>query len=171
VTGQRVIASSWRWAALTAMALAACGTEDRSPEGATRLFLRAVEEGRSAEVFRLLAPASQQALERMAQLANAQAGGARRFKPEDLLAAGQEPSRVEGDATVIEVRGDRARVRISSAKTPRAGTATTKKAVQHDELELLRVGDVWRVVLPASATAPRPPASAPSTLPASQPAR
>jgi hypothetical protein len=168
VTRHRVVA-----ALTAALALGACGTEDRNPEGAARLFLRAVEEGKAAEVFRLLAPASQQALERMAQLANAQAGGARRFKPEDLLAAGQEPSRFEGNVTVVEVREGRARVRISSTKTPRAGaTPTTKTATQHDELALLRVGEVWRVVLPPSATAPRSPASAPSTpstLPASQP--
>jgi hypothetical protein len=143
--------------------LAACSGEDRTPEGAAALFLRAIDEGNASEVHRLLAPATREALGRLQQLAGAQAGGARRFKPEDLLAVGQEPGWGErkwkiGDASVD---GDRARVRVVSAK----------KA--EDRLELVRVGGVWRVLLSPRATAPLAapmPATRPSSAPASRPA-
>jgi hypothetical protein len=159
-----------RSALFVALALTACSGEDRTPEGAARLFLRAVEEGNATEVYRLLAPSTQEALGKLLQLAGAQAGGGRRFKPEELLAVGQEPGHGEvSEVLVASINGDRARVRLISAK----------KKVE-DSVELVRVGAVWRVLLPPGVTAPvatpasapaSRPASAPSTAPASAPLR
>ena len=149
--------------------LAACGGEDRTPVGAATLFLRAIDEGNASEVYRMLAPSTQEALDKLQQLAGAQAGVGRRFKPEELLAVGQEPGWGERRWKIGEtsINGDRARVRLLSAKKT------------EDYLELVRVGGVWRVLLPPGVTAPlaaptpatRPASSAPAPPPASRPAR
>jgi hypothetical protein len=148
--------------ALTAavMLLAACGGEDRTPAGAVALFLRAIDEGNASEVYRMLAPSTQEELGKLQRLAGAQAGVGRRFKPEELLAVGQEPGWGDRRWKIGEtsINGDRARVRLLSAK---------KQAEDH--LELVRVGDVWRVLLPPRVTAPLA-APTPATRPASSPA-
>jgi hypothetical protein len=148
----RTIAPLWL-AVLLAPGAAGCGSKDRTPEGAVELFVRAAQEGDAAEVFRLLAPRCQQELQRKARLANAQAAG-RPFKPEDLLATGREVSRYEvTQIRTLSVQGDRARVEIADAR----------KGVR-ESLELERVGESWRVVLPSPAAgAPSSPASAPAS--------
>lgn len=132
---------------------AACGGKDRTPEGAVELFVRAAQEGDAAEVYRLLAPRCQQELQRKARLANAQAAG-RRVNPEDLLATGREAPRYEvTQIRKLSVDGNRARVEIADAR---------KGA--RESLELERVGEVWRVVLPSPAAGTAsPPASAPAS--------
>jgi hypothetical protein len=138
-----------------------CAGKDRSPQGAVELFLRAIQEGDSAEVYRLLAPSSQRELEQRAQLAKAQAAG-RAVKPQELLAVGRDPYRY-GEISQIRslgVEGDRARVEIADARRPGAPRET---------LALERVEGRWRVVLPRPAPV-EAPASAPATRPASQPA-
>jgi hypothetical protein len=141
------------------MLLAACGGEDRTPGGAVALFLRAIDEGNTSEVYRMLAPSTQEELGTLQRLAGAQAGVGRRFKPEELLAVGQEPGWGERRWKIGEtsINGDRARVRLLSAKKQ-----------TEDHLELVRVGDLWRVLLPPRVTAPIA-APTPATRPASAP--
>jgi len=140
-----------------------CGGKDRSPQGAVELFLRAIQEGDAAEVYRLLAPSSQRELQQKAQLAKAQAAG-RVVKPQELLAVGGDHHREEiGQIRVIDVEGERARVEIGDAKIPGG---------PREILMLERVEGRWRVVLPRPLS-PMPadaPAPAPATRPASRPA-
>jgi len=119
------------------VALVACGPRDTSPEGAVRQFLRATETGNTTAVVALLAPDSRKVIDQMVELATAQSGGHRRFKPEDLLAVAVEEPRYEAQhVEVVQLQGDRAIVRLEDAE----GEA-------HEELHLVRVGGHWRVVL------------------------
>ena len=139
--------------------LPACAGEDRSPEGTAKLFLRAVSEGDTAEVFHLLDPDAQAMLIRLTALANAQTGGGEQLKPEQPLAAGQEPPHFEtNEVQLVEIKGDSARVRLLS-----------KKKGAGEVLSLIRVKGVWRVRLPSELLSTTPatrPAQAPASIPA-----
>jgi hypothetical protein len=142
--------------ALAGLAAAGCRGKDRTPEGAAELFLRGTQEGDQAEVYRMLAPESQRELQERARVAQAQSGG-RVVKPEHLLAVGREMPRLEVNRIrPVSVQGGRAEVAIGNLR----------KGLQ-ETLQLERVGDVWRVILPKP---PPAPASQPATRPASVPA-
>lgn len=135
---------------LTATALlGGCTLNDRSPEGATRLFVEAVVSHKTDRVIELLAPATRKKVDALAKLASAQTGGRQHYKPEDMLVAGMQPPLHNlGDsweAAVQKEQGDRAEVRITSAD---------KKHQQ--SFHLVRVGESWRVTLPDVLLGPLP---------------
>jgi hypothetical protein len=147
-----------RRAAITCSWLCAvgCGGPDRTPEGALRLFVKAVEDGNAAAAYRLLAPVSQRALGERARLANAHSGDGQRFKPEDMLAVGQNAARYDlAQAKVVRMDADgkRATMQLVSAKRG-----------LREELELVLVDGAWRVVMPAEKGEP-PPADKPPPAP------
>jgi hypothetical protein len=137
---------------LLLLGLVGCGGEDRTPDGAVRFFLRTLEEGNPAAIYRLLGPAAQGELQRMAQLANAQVGGLHRFKPGDLIAAGQEPARHDvREVRLLKIEGERAQVLLLSSKKDTS-----------EVIHLVRVNGQWRVEMSLART--------PVTEPSSQPA-
>ena len=124
----------------------------QSPEDTVRAFLRAAAGGERDKIFALLSPEDQRALADQARLATAQAGGGRRFEPQDLLASSLTKS--EHDAAQIEPvsqQSDRAKVRVRSAK----GVA--------EIWQLLRIKGRWRVVLPKAAPSTSATADAEAT--------
>jgi hypothetical protein len=137
--------------------LASCRPEDRTPEGAARLFLAAVQTSDTEALHRLIAPASRKKLAKLLHLANAQAGGPRKLKPKDLLVAGMNrlPTTKPMEAGKASVSGDRATVEVLVGKT----------AV--GRLDLVKEDGLWRVVLPEKALVPPEPGA--SSRPASQP--
>jgi hypothetical protein len=152
-----------RAAAATAAALAAlltgCRAEDRTPGGAARLFLQAVETSDSEALEKLVAQASRKKLAELLHLANAQAGGPRKLKAKDLLVAGMNrlPTTDPLEAGKASVSGDRATVEVLEGK----------KSV--GRLDLVKTGGgLWRVVLPERALAPPEPGGA-SSRPTSRP--
>jgi hypothetical protein len=131
-------------ALLCALTLSGCDQEDRTPEGAVQLFLKAVESGETEGVYKLLAPRTHQRLEALAKLASAQTGGRRKLKPVDLLVTGMDQVRTKRQAvavSVVKIEGDRAKVKLVGGDG---------KQQQH-VLELVRVGRRWRIVLPVPA--------------------
>ncbi|MBW2736861.1 MAG: hypothetical protein JRH20_31135, partial [Deltaproteobacteria bacterium] len=75
------------------VSLVGCAPDDSSPEGAVKLFLRAVAMRDGPQMFELLAPVTQARLKKMAELATAQTSGRRRLAPDELLAAGLDKPR------------------------------------------------------------------------------
>jgi hypothetical protein len=115
--------------------LGGCGSESATPTGAAQALLRAAQSGNVAAVYALLTPRSQEELARRARTASSQAGSRRLFKPEEMLIAGFDPPPQELSAVeVVEVSGDTARLRLTSAG---------RKFVEN--LTLHRVGGTWRM--------------------------
>lgn len=157
--------------------LGACAPDDSTPEGAAKLFVRAVAMRDGPRMFELLAPDAQAKLKKMAELATAQTSGRRRFTAPELLAAGLDQPRYRlSRVQLAKVEGDRATVELLSAAEK-----------ERESLVMLRIDGRWRIVLPkgamtvkrAARSPERPPQSgpaptsapsAPSTAPASAPA-
>jgi hypothetical protein len=123
-----------------ALAIAVAGRSCRvttpGPEVCVRDLLRAASTGDRDAVFELLAPATQARLETEAKRATDLVGATQRYAAKDLISIGaSEGVDPPTDITVLEERGDRATVQIVSA----SGRA---------RLQLVRVGDRWRVDLP-----------------------
>lgn len=141
--------TAWYLILTTLAVLGGCTINDRSPEGATRLFVEAIVSHKKDRVVELLAPATKKKVQALAKLASAQTGGRQRFKPEDILVAGMQPPLYKlGDSWEVVVQkeqGDRAEVQITSAD---------KK--HHQTFQLERVGDHWRVTLPDELLKPLP---------------
>lgn len=139
----------WPLALLGTLLLGACTLSDRTPEGAVRLFVEAVQSGKSDDLLELLAPESRKQLEALAQLATAQTGGRHLFSPDELLVIGMKPPLHKlGDSWKAEVtseQGTRAEVRITSADNR-----------HHQTFRLVHAQDRWRIVLPRDALAPLP---------------
>lgn len=152
-------------AAVMLATIAGCALSDNSPEGAAKQFVRAVAMRDGPRMFEMLAPEAQTKLKKMAELATAQTSGRRRFKPEELLAAGLDQPRYRLSRVQVEkVSGDRATVALLSAH-----------AKERESLELIKIDGHWRIRLPKGAMdrrmpARKAPAAAPTSAPASAPA-
>jgi hypothetical protein len=140
------VRSAWPFlvAVLGAAALLGCNSDpdDRTPAGALRLFVGAMERSdrdvRALEdAYRLLAPEAREALRARAERAESLAG--REMAPWDMLVQGRFRLRVpiDGqDALVERIDGDRAVVVVQGDDgVPRA------------EVPMVREGDRWRVHL------------------------
>jgi len=115
-----------------------CQQRDQAVEDAVRAFLRAAAIGDDQQVYALLTPETQRALQSQAKLASAQTGGRQRFAAQSLLAASLTPPRHHlGHIEVLSVEGDRARVKLIDS---------TGKA--SEQWSLLRVEGGWRIELP-----------------------
>ncbi len=122
---------------LGSVLLFACAGEDRSPAGTMRHFIQAAEEGDLNEVYRMIDPASQKRLAQRARLANAQTGEGHRFKPTDLLIAGQMPSLLEiHKIQLLKLEGSRAQISIASYK-----------GKEQQTWDMVQIGNEWRIVL------------------------
>jgi hypothetical protein len=116
--------------------------DDRTPSGALRLFVTAMErsehDARALEdAYRLLAPDAREALAERARRAESLAG--REMKPADMLVQGRFRVRVpvsDRGELVERVEGDRAVVVV-----PGAGETGPV------EVPMVKDGDRWRVVL------------------------
>ncbi len=141
VARRRAIAAAA--SALLAVALAVaiagrgCQAEDETPDGAVRAFAAAARAGDRDAVYALLGPRTRAALVERARRATELAGGARRFKPRELVSvgAGSVGRRPPRDFVVRERKGKTAVVDIVDAD----GTKTP--------IHVVRVGDQWRVEL------------------------
>ena len=115
-----------------------CGPSDRTPTGAVELFLQAVLMEQQQRVYELLHPGDQQQLTKLAQQANAQAGGGRRFEPHQMLDIGRSIiGQGRGKLTVVEQKAGRALVQVHGAK----GKSSTR-------LSVIKVDRRWRIKLP-----------------------
>jgi hypothetical protein len=127
--------------------LSACG----SPEDAVLQYHRALARGDGAEVLKLLSQQTREELARRAKEASDATGGAVSADPAAMVVQGtspllHDPSRLAGQVTTLEIRGDRARVRAEVAGQP-------------TEVDLLREGGRWRLCLPLLRPLPGPPVS------------
>ena len=147
-------------AAALLVLLMGCRSEERSPLGAARKFVRAVESTDSQAIYGLLAPTTQAKLAELLHLAQAQAGGPRHLKAADLLVAGMYrlPLTASMELGQVKESGDRATVEILHRK----------KRIH--TLQLIRTEQgLWRVLLPDAALEPPDPGAPAKSQPASQP--
>lgn len=121
-----------------AMGVSAC-SDDGSPEKATRAFVRAVQEGNGEKVFSLLAPQSQELLQKLAATASVHTGNKKQFKTEEMVQLNLDPSSKRlGAIEVIREAADQAEVRLNS-----------DDGKYHEVLKLVRIEGKWRVLLQA----------------------
>lgn len=113
-----------------------CGHGDDSPEGAARQFVAASRAGDKAAAFALLGPSTRARLVAAAEGATNRVGGTRRYAPIDMFDV-QAPETTYAPESVIlrERKGGRATVDVLGPEGRR------------DTLDLVLVGDVWRVEL------------------------
>lgn len=121
-----------------ALATTACPSRERTPEGAVKAFLQAVEVGRLNKVYEMLDPGSQKRLQDLAKMAEDQTGGRRKTKPEEMLVAGMAKARFRpGEMKTLTEDAHVARVKVHSGDKKR-----------HEIFTLNRHEGRWRVVLP-----------------------
>lgn len=111
------------------------GPTDDTPEGAVSLFLEAMRFQERGDGYRLLAPATRRELEARARAASEESG--QTVAPETMLAVERFALRWELGRMSSSIDGDRATV-----------TVTGSEEGQRAEVEAVRVGGHWRVVLP-----------------------
>lgn len=129
--------------ALAAIALAAtvlgrgCNVASPGPDAAVRGMIQAARTGDRKGVWRLLSPATQQALEERARKATDLVGSSTRYTALDLISVGgSDAVPPPTDVRVLSRDGDRAVVEVGGP----AGRA---------QLDVVRVDGRWRVDLPA----------------------
>lgn len=126
-----------RLAAAALLSLASCG----SPQEAVVQYHRALSRGDGAEVLKRLSADTRAALARRAQQVSTATGGA--VSPDPAVMVAQGPAALypgpasASEVTVVEVQGGRAKVRADVAGAP-------------SEVELVREGGRWHLVLPLS---------------------
>lgn len=126
--------------ALAAMALAAalagrsCRVAQPGPEEAVRDLIQAAKTGDRDLVFELLTPATRSRLDEEARRATDLVGASRRYTAKDLISIGNSDGGDPTDITVLEERGERARVEVVSP----GGRA---------QVELRKVAGRWRIEL------------------------
>jgi hypothetical protein len=121
---------------LALVALAACDSGARSPEGAVRALAEAAESGDRDAAWTLLGPATRARLTADAERA-AQLAGRRELGGRDLLAVGWSPPRWRVvDIELLARDGDRATVEVRGPGHER------------ERLECVRRGGQWQVELP-----------------------
>jgi hypothetical protein len=124
---------------LTAFFLAACSEDDEpsdeTPDGALKLFIRAMRVGDRENAYRLLAPDTQRQLQGLASQASQQIG--RTVEPAEMLAVERFALRWQLSGMSVRASGDRATVIVQ-------GSGDTERA----EVETVRVDNRWRVALP-----------------------
>jgi hypothetical protein len=131
-----------------AVCFAGCSTatDDRTPSGAVRLLLRAVEHlerdpMKMDTVVRLLSPRTQSELAARAELASTLSG--RTFRPHDMIPAGRVFLRYAPRTVrplTERVSGLRATVTVHGSQPHEVAT-----------FHLVRVGSAWRVDIPLPA--------------------
>ena len=117
-------------------AAAGCLGGGRSPVRAVHELSEAAREGDTARVMRLIGPRTRMRLAADARRAGEQAGR-RTIAPSELLAAGWTPPRYElAEVRELSRSGDVAQVAIEG----RHG--------EHERVEVVREGALWKVELP-----------------------
>ncbi len=122
---------------LALFACSACGRRppDETPEGTVELLLSSMRMRNQKLAFKLLAPKIQDALEKRAVEASRQAG--RTLKAAEMLAVERYMERWEISKMTAQKNGDRATVTVHGSNES-----------QTAEVELIRIKDKWRVLLP-----------------------